>query len=52
MQSLPQTQQALGTLDGQGAGDCDQTYQAVISTGVLTLACALQPSGASTADEL
>jgi hypothetical protein len=39
MQSLPQTQPALGTLDGQGAGDCDQTYQAVISTGVLTLAC-------------
>jgi hypothetical protein len=26
MQSLPQTQQAPGTLDGQGAGDSDQAY--------------------------
>ena len=27
MQSLPQTQQAAGTLEGQGAGDCDQAYE-------------------------
>jgi hypothetical protein len=26
MQTLPQTQQAPGTLDGQGAGDCDRAY--------------------------
>jgi hypothetical protein len=26
MQSLPQTHQAAGSLDGQGAGDCDQPY--------------------------
>jgi len=26
MQSLPQTQPVLGTLDGTGAGDCDQPY--------------------------
>ena len=26
MQSLPQTQSETGTLDGTGAGDCDQPY--------------------------
>jgi hypothetical protein len=26
MQSLPQTQLIVGTLDGTGAGDCDQPY--------------------------
>ncbi len=26
MQSLPQIQFAAGTLDGDGAGDCDQPY--------------------------
>ena len=26
MQSLPQIQSAAGTLDGDGAGDCDQPY--------------------------
>jgi uncharacterized protein involved in type VI secretion and phage assembly len=26
MQSLPHTQQAPGSLDGDGAGDCDQPY--------------------------
>jgi hypothetical protein len=26
MQSLPQTQQAPGSLDGQGSGDCDKAY--------------------------
>ncbi len=26
MQALPQTQLVTGTLDGQGAGDCDRPY--------------------------
>jgi hypothetical protein len=26
MQSLPQTHPAMGTLDGQGASDCDQPF--------------------------
>ena len=26
MQSLPHTQPVAGTLDGDGAGDCDQPY--------------------------